>query len=148
VNNDFDPQTEADRSSQKCIIASLSKQYKNLKIIGEEGTTDLLGIIPDNFIVNHSDQNFLAQYKCPESFKSIEEKDLVVWVDPLDGTSEYVHGFLEHVTVLIGISFRESAIGGIIHQPYYKCSTSGKLGRTIWGVKELGTGGFTYRKVS
>lgn len=146
VNNEsYDPQTEADRSSQKCIIASLSKQYSNLKIIGEEGTMDLSNVEPE-FIVNDLDQNFLSQYKCPESLKNIAESDLVVWVDPLDGTSEYVHGFLEHVTVLIGISFRESAIGGIIHQPYFKCATSGKLGRTIWGVKELGTGGFVSKK--
>lgn len=144
LNNDFDPQTEADRSSQKCIVASLLKQYSNLKIIGEEGTQDLSNVPPE-FIVTEMDENFLSQYKCPESFKDITENDLVVWVDPLDGTSEYVHGFLDHVTVLIGISFRESAIGGIIHQPYFK-SPSGKLGRTIWGVKELGTGGYQSKK--
>lgn len=60
--------------------------------------------------------------------------------------SEYVHGFLEHVTILIGISFREMAIGGIIHQPYFKTKESGKLGRTIWGLKELGTGGFVSKR--
>lgn len=143
--DDFDPQTEADRSSQQCIVASLTKQYSNLKIIGEEGVMDLSNV-PKEFIVDSSDEKFLENFKCPEQYKNIAESDLVVWVDPLDGTSEYVHGFLEHVTVLIGISFRESAIGGIIHQPYFKCSTSGKLGRTIWGVKDLGTGGFTGKK--
>jgi 3'(2'), 5'-bisphosphate nucleotidase len=143
--DDFDPQTEADRSSQQCIIASLTKQYSNLKIIGEEGVMDLTNVPPE-FIVDTSDTSFLADYKCPEQYKNIVENDLVIWVDPLDGTSEYVHGFLEHVTVLIGISFRESAIGGIIHQPYFKCATSGKLGRTIWGVKDLGTGGYTNKK--
>lgn len=141
LNSDFDPQTEADRSSQMCIIASLQKQYSNLKIIGEEGIQDLSNVKKE-FIVTESDQKFLSQYKCPESFKNITDDDLVVWVDPLDGTSEFLQGYLEHVTVLIGISFRESAIGGIIHQPYYKCPISNKLGRTIWGVKELGTGGY------
>lgn len=144
--DDFDPQTQADRSAQQCIIASLTKQYSNLKIIGEEGEQDSSEIVPPEFIVETFDQKFLAEFKCPEQYKNITESDLVVWVDPLDGTSEYVHGFLEHVTVLIGISFRESAIGGIIHQPYFKCATSGKLGRTIWGVKDLGTGGFTSKK--
>lgn len=51
-------------------------------------------------------------------------------------------GFVEHVTVLIGIAVKNSAVGGIIHQPFYKQS-SGELGRTIWGLKGLGTGGFT-----
>ena len=32
----FDPQTEADRASQKCIIGSLLKMYPTLQIIGEE----------------------------------------------------------------------------------------------------------------
>ena len=32
----FDPQTEADRASQKCIIGSLLKIYPALNIIGEE----------------------------------------------------------------------------------------------------------------
>lgn len=145
INNDYDPQTEADRSSQKCIIGSLSKQYSNLKIIGEEGE-EKLSSVPPEFIVTETDLEFLDKFKCPDSLKNIDESDLVVWVDPLDGTSEYVHGFLEHVTILIGISFREHAIGGVIHQPYYKCATSGKLGRTIWGVKELGTGGYQSKK--
>ncbi|CRL01275.1 CLUMA_CG014299, isoform A [Clunio marinus] len=145
LNTDFDPQTEADRSSQKCIIGSLSKQYSKLKIIGEEGATDLSNV-PKELIINGMDENFLSQYKCPDSFINITENDLCVWVDPLDGTSEYVHGFLEHVTVLIGISFREMSIGGVIHQPYFKCAKSGKLGRTIWGMKELGTGGYTSKK--
>lgn len=36
-------------------------------------------------------------------------------------------------------------LGGIIHQPYFK-STDGKLGRSIWGVKELGSGGYQSKK--
>lgn len=32
-----DLQTEADRSAQRCIITSLSRQFPNIAIIGEEG---------------------------------------------------------------------------------------------------------------
>lgn len=32
-----DLQTEADRSAQRCIVASLSKQFPDVTIIGEEG---------------------------------------------------------------------------------------------------------------
>lgn len=32
-------------------------------------------------------------------------------------------------------------MGGIIHQPYFQHPT-GEFGRTIWGLKGLGTGGF------
>ena len=32
----FDPQTQADRSAQDMIVGSLAKQYPTLKVIGEE----------------------------------------------------------------------------------------------------------------
>lgn len=35
-----DLQTEADRSAQRCIIASLSQQFPDVTIIGEEGPSD------------------------------------------------------------------------------------------------------------
>jgi 3'(2'), 5'-bisphosphate nucleotidase len=136
-----DPQTEADRSAQRMIIASLNELYPNVKVIGEEGATDLSLPVPKEWIVTELDSEMLSE-TCPEPLKHIVEDDLVVWVDPLDGTSEYTHGFLEHVTVLIGISVKNEAIGGVIHQPYFNFQ-SGTPGRTIWGLKGLGTGGFT-----
>lgn len=132
-------QTEADRSAQRCIVASLTSQFPNVKIIGEEGTSDLVNV-PSDWIVTDIDNEFLKQ-QCPESLSQINEKDLVIWVDPLDGTSEYTQGILEPVTVLIGLSVDNKAVGGIIHQPYYK-ENGDQLGRTIWGLKGLGSGGY------
>lgn len=56
-----------------------------------------------------------------------------------------VSGFLEHVTVLIGISVNDKPVGGVIHQPYFKnqAGSEVKMGRTIWGLSEAGVGGFT-----
>ena len=42
-----------------------------------------------------------------------------VWVDPLDGTKEYTEGFLDHVTVLIGIAVGKRAVAGVINQPFF-----------------------------
>lgn len=69
----------------------------------------------------------------------------MVWVDPLDGTAEYTQGFLERVTVLIGIALNDRAVGGVIHQPYFKNDddASSTAGRTIWGLEGLGCGGFS-----
>ncbi|XP_053613405.1 3'(2'),5'-bisphosphate nucleotidase 1 isoform X2 [Plodia interpunctella] len=140
-----DYQTEADRSAQKCIIASLSAQYPKVKIIGEEEESpDDKGAIPSDWIVVESDKDVLCM-QCPASLQGICEEDIVVWVDPLDGTSEYTQGFLEHVTVLIGISVNEKPVAGVIHQPYYKTIIGGEkvMGRTIWGLQEAGVGGYT-----
>ncbi|CAH2045276.1 unnamed protein product, partial [Iphiclides podalirius] len=139
-----DFQTEADRSAQRCIIASLSTQYPKLNIIGEEDSLDTVDEVPSDWIVIDSDKDVLS-LECPPSLQDIKEEDIVVWVDPLDGTSEYTQGFLEHVTVLIGISVNEKPVAGVIHQPYYKTLIGGenKLGRTIWGLQDTGVGGFT-----
>ena len=48
-------------------------------------------------------------------------------------------GFLEHVTVLIGVSVNGKAVGGVIHQPYTHLTDT--VGRTVWGLKGLGIRG-------
>lgn len=110
-----------------------------MKIIGEEGATDLRNV-PSEWIVEDLDQDFL-QNTCPDSLVHVNENDLVIWVDPLDGTSEYTQGILEPVTVLIGLAVQNKAVGGVIHQPYYKRNND-TLGRTIWGLKGLGSSGY------
>jgi 3'(2'), 5'-bisphosphate nucleotidase len=42
----------------------------------------------------------------------------VVWVDPLDGTSDFVAGNLTAVTVLIGVSIKGVSRIGIVHNPF------------------------------
>lgn len=51
------------------------------------------------------------------------------------------------MTVLIGISMNGKPIAGVIHQPFYgfeKEPQASELGRTMWGVRGLGTFGFTH----
>lgn len=38
-----------------------------------------------------SDKDVL-KLECPASLQGVKEEDIVVWVDPLDGTSEYTQG--------------------------------------------------------
>ncbi|XP_069360822.1 3'(2'),5'-bisphosphate nucleotidase 1 isoform X2 [Maniola hyperantus] len=139
-----DYQTEADRSAQRCIIASLSAQYPKVNIIGEEDSPEDEGEVSSEWLVADVDKEILS-IECPSFLQNVKEEDIVIWVDPLDGTSEYTQGFLEHVTVLIGISVNEKPVAGVIHQPYFKTLVDGekKIGRTIWGLQEVGVGGYT-----
>ncbi|KAF2359596.1 Inositol monophosphatase-like [Trinorchestia longiramus] len=124
-----DLQTEADRAAQRYIVSSLASHFPNITLIGEEDdelkggeVTALASIEPINVT-------------CPQHLANLTEKQVVVWVDPLDGTSEYTQGLLDHVTVLIGIAAGGKTVAGVIHQPYYNYQTSGaELGRTVWGV--------------
>lgn len=90
---DFDPQTEADRKCQQLIVGSLLTQYKNLTIIGEEGVTDM-STVPLDLMLNDINEEFLKNHKCPESLAKINEEDLVIWVDPLDGKLNFLNNFL------------------------------------------------------
>ena len=81
-----DLQTEADRCAQMCIIASLSQQFPNVTIIGEEGSSNC--DVPSDWIVTDADQEVL-QLKLPAHLKDIDPKDVCIWVDPLDGIYVY-----------------------------------------------------------
>lgn len=136
-----DLQTEADRTAQRLIENSIRKQFPEVKVIGEEtlddGHQDNHGVLDkDGF-----DSEVLTK-TCPTHLESVPPESLVVWVDPLDGTSEYTQGLLDHVTVLIGISHEGKAVAGVIHQPYYNYKVESEtLGRTIWGMMGVGTFG-------
>lgn len=140
-----DLQTKADRISQQIIVNSLRQKFgPDLTVIGEED-----GLIHNNFtneIESGHDAFVLAEDKnCPENLRDIDIKDITVWVDPLDGTSEFAEGLLEHATVLIGFAHKSTPIAGVIAQPFFGYSNPAikkqDYGRTIWAIKGLGVRG-------
>uniref|UniRef100_A0A1A8JDG9 3'(2'),5'-bisphosphate nucleotidase 1 n=1 Tax=Nothobranchius kuhntae TaxID=321403 RepID=A0A1A8JDG9_NOTKU len=141
-----DLQTLADRLAQQSICASLSRRFPKITIIGEE---DLPAeeVKEDLIELGHFDE--VLQKNCPDEFRSLKEEELVVWVDPLDGTKEYTEGLLDNVTVLIGIAYGGRAIAGVINQPFYnyQLGAGAVLGRTMWGVLGLGAFGFQLQEV-
>ena len=126
-----DLQTEADRSAQRCIVTSLTQQFSGVMIIGEEEPSNCE--VPSDWVITDMDQEVL-KVSLPDHLENVYVQDLYVWVDPLDGTAEYTQGLVEHVTVfsiLVGVAVGGKAIGGVIHQPYYKNSENDSWGRTI-----------------
>uniref|UniRef100_A0A671XM78 3'(2'),5'-bisphosphate nucleotidase 1 n=2 Tax=Sparus aurata TaxID=8175 RepID=A0A671XM78_SPAAU len=140
-----DLQTLADRLAQQSICASLYRRFPKITIIGEE---DLPAEeIKEDLIENgHSEE--ILQKTCPAEYSGLKEEELVVWVDPLDGTKEYTEGLLDNVTVLIGIAYEGKAIAGVINQPFYnyQLGSGAELGRTMWGMPGLGAFGFTLKE--
>lgn len=143
-----DLQTEADRSVQRCILASLHSQFPGVTVIGEEEPTADLDA--DWVELSQSEDVLACDAKLPQDLRDVPEKDICVWVDPLDGTNEYTQGMLDHVTVLIGIAVNGRAVAGVMHQPYYnyKAGPDASLGRTIWGVVGVGTRGIERKFLS
>lgn len=59
-----------------------------------------------------------------------------MWVDPLDGTSEFIRGNLEAVTVLIGLAVDGRSKLGVIHSPFER--SPHKQPYTLFGSEEHG----------
>ncbi|ELT98080.1 hypothetical protein CAPTEDRAFT_156570 [Capitella teleta] len=138
--NDF--QTEADRSGQRCILASLHRMFPKVCLFGEE-EEDGNDQVPADWIVGEMSEDVL-RHKLPAQYANVKDEDITVWVDPLDGTAEYTQGLLDHVTVLIGIAVKGEAVAGVVYQPYfnYQAGADAALGRCIWGIIGLGSFGF------
>ena len=111
-------------------------------VIGEEGEADLQKIKSD-FLTSNQDETVLNHYKdrLPSNIQDAKIEDLTVWVDPLDGTKEFTEGYLDHVTVLVGIAIGKKAIGGVIHQPFW--NYEGKFFRKIDFTKIFRENDFT-----
>ncbi|KAM9797978.1 3'(2'),5'-bisphosphate nucleotidase 1 [Neosynchiropus ocellatus] len=136
-----DLQTLADRLAQQSICASLARRFPKITIIGEE---DLPSEEVREDLIENGQSEEILQRTCPAELSGITEEELVVWVDPLDGTKEYTEGLLDNVTVLIGIAHAGRAIAGVINQPFYnyQLGPGAHLGRTLWGMPGLGAFGF------
>lgn len=50
------------------------------------------GDILSEWLAADADKEILS-LECPAFLQSVKEEDVVIWVDPLDGTSEYTQGF-------------------------------------------------------
>jgi 3'-phosphoadenosine 5'-phosphosulfate (PAPS) 3'-phosphatase len=61
----------------------------------------------------------------------------VLWIDPLDGTSEFVRGNLSSVTVLMGLSIKGFSRLGVVHNPFSFADKS--LSLTYFGNAEYGS---------
>lgn len=53
-----------------------------------------------------------------QPFEKFNTKDAVVWIDPLDGTSDFVKGNLPACTVLIGLTINNYSRFGVVHNPF------------------------------
>ena len=132
---DFDPQTEADVAAERLIVGVLSQLFPEIMLIGEEGESsdrdeenvenalrELDGALKD-----------IAPWEIQLPHKVDLKRDVTVWIDPLDGTKEFLRGDQQGVTTLIGVAIAGTPVFGAV------CSPFSERGRTVWGG--LGGGG-------
>ncbi|KAK4476262.1 hypothetical protein MN116_001468 [Schistosoma mekongi] len=119
-----EPLTDADLGSHQIIVSGITSTFPGLLIRSEEH--DLPKHVVDYENVFHSD----FQNSIPNDDLLVPVTDLVVWVDPLDGTQEYTEGLNQYVSVMICIVLHDHPIAGIIHQPF--------LNKTYWSWSSFG----------
>ena len=96
--------TAADRAAEQIVVGGLLAAFPEHAVLAEEGVLTVAG----------------------QASKAAEW----TWiVDPLDGTTNFVHG-LPHFAVAIALAYRNQPVVGVVHAP--------ALGETFLGARGLG----------
>jgi 3'(2'), 5'-bisphosphate nucleotidase len=106
-----DPVTEADRRANALIVERLSQEFPGVPIVAEESP--------------------------PEAFAGYATKNEVFFVDPVDGTNEFVERNPEFV-VMIGLLQGHTPTLGVMHAPALGVAWSGAVGKGAERVDATG----------
>jgi myo-inositol-1(or 4)-monophosphatase len=87
---DVDLVTQADKRSEQAIVAKLTKYFPDHAIVAEEGTR----------------------------LESASGSDFRWHVDPLDGTTNFAHGY-PCFSVSIGLAQHDQLLAGVVFNPFY-----------------------------
>ena len=101
--------TEADAAAQQAIIGALRQEWPGLRIVGEEEERPLP---PADGVLRH---DLCTAF---DSDATADIADITIFVDPLDGTREFVEGRLQNCQTLVGVSVRGRAVAGAIGVPF------------------------------
>jgi hypothetical protein len=100
--------TEADLAAQRVMVGALRSAWPGLVIIGEEDEDESAGAA-DEVTGPPLRRDLCAELGAPGLEAPLEE--LCVFVDPLDGTREFVEGRLANVQSLVGLARLGLGIG-------------------------------------
>ena len=105
-SNPTDLVTDVDKSVEKFLFSSLRSLYPDFDLIGEE-------------TVSSSES------------KKVNLKDKPTWViDPVDGTTNFVHGF-PFVCICVGLCVKKKPVLGVVYNPV--------LNEFYWGIEGKGS---------
>lgn len=116
-----DPVTQADFKSQYIIETGLRAHWPSIKIVGEESAKNLL---PVDFAQDPSDGDGHGLESLNDFDQNVDLDDIVVYIDPLDGTKAFTEGQLNQVTSLIGVSYKQEPYIGVISQIWDRHNTA------------------------
>ena len=130
--------TEADEAAHRAILGSLLNEWGDeLRIVGEEDDDEESIKLVNEMMFEPLDRDrFIDEIgETPD----IDSSRVTIFVDPLDGTREFVEGRLENCQVLVGIAIDGEAAAGAIGIPFPE-GTLETEPTIIYGLDGLGTG--------
>jgi 3'(2'), 5'-bisphosphate nucleotidase len=102
-----DPVTAADRRSNRLLVQRLNEAFPGVPVVAEESE--------------------------PASFKGFREAARVFFVDPLDGTQEFIRR-IDEFAVMIGLLEGSRATAGVICRPATCLAWAGAVGLGAWRI--------------
>jgi 3'-phosphoadenosine 5'-phosphosulfate (PAPS) 3'-phosphatase len=103
--------TAADLAAQAAVVGALSKAWPGLTIVGEEDEAAL----DEDFELATPLDDALLDWECTTS---VDLSKARVFVDPLDGTREFVEGRLDAVQCLVGVAVGDAPVCGAVGLPF------------------------------
>jgi 3'-phosphoadenosine 5'-phosphosulfate (PAPS) 3'-phosphatase len=139
--------TEADVAAQQAIVTALRAEWPGLIIIGEEDD-ESASAVPSSTELPPLRRDLCSEAMAASGVHASLD-DLAIFVDPLDGTREFVEGRLQNVQSLVGIACRGRAIAGAIGLPFASPSADAESGAdspVVYGLVGAGIGLFGVRQ--
>jgi 3'(2'), 5'-bisphosphate nucleotidase len=106
-----DPVTEADRRANELICTRLAQEFPGVPVVAEESA--------------------------PEAFADFRSAPEVFFVDPVDGTNEFIERRKDFV-VMIGLVQGNQATHGVMHAPALELAWAGEVGRSATRIDASG----------
>lgn len=129
--------TVADTRAQHVIVSNIRTMFPGIRLVGEEDEEDT---------AKHSEEKISLQDVPPlasqltipaQLAESLTLADTCLWIDPLDGTIEFVRNNVHNVCVLIGIAVQDRPVAGVVLQPF----VGGDDGMVTYGAVGVGVFG-------
>lgn len=108
--------TSADWSIQKMIFNHFHKHFPYIRIIGEEDISQNLinedyweyVSLVDDIEIDYFNEDFFEE-------NEYDQLDLCIYLDPIDNTSSLINEKYNQVTLLFGVTLKNSPLFGVIH---------------------------------
>ena len=120
--------TVADGQAQRVILNGLRREWPDLLIVAEEDEDAAADTAADGNVEMDVSKSRCSDLEVSADLQSLTLADVCLFVDPLDGTREFVEGRLESVQSLIGISVRGRSVAGVMGLPFHNANCKRDLG--------------------